>query len=381
MTYDEVKKTYAHLLKKFNNLDKGSKLRVELQDVINELAQQIRELENQNDLIENRNGNTIIELHKEMKAISSLMPYFDENDIVIKRSALHELKRLRETSYRLERDGLSVNKKLEKYFNALVQPITSTGLKNQSGLSTPSGEPSQLSENEWHQVRSRKFKRWFGDWEQAYDSGNYSGVSRVINKKTGEPLVVYHGTGGLDAPFTKFTFDRFPINYFAESFEYAEWFRSMKSHPAKVNLIYGVFLSIKNPIDFTELSPALLSYDDFILAFRLKYGVEIPYNNALKNASDKLLSSTPNNLGIPAFWWYVKLAGEQKTWLDALKRTRFDGLYFIEHNPKEHYGEDHITPAWTIFDNNQVKLAGGRNTEFSLESNDIRMAKGGQICG
>ncbi|MFZ7217710.1 hypothetical protein [Avibacterium avium] len=48
---------------------------------------------------------------------------------------------------------------------------------------------TELTYSQWKQVRSLAFKAWFGDWEN--DPEN---ASKVINPKTGEPLVVYHGT-------------------------------------------------------------------------------------------------------------------------------------------------------------------------------------------
>lgn len=56
---------------------------------------------------------------------------------------------------------------------------------------------TELTLKQWVQVRSPEFKRWFGDWEN--DPQN---ASKVINPRTGEPLVVYHGTPNS---FTKFS--------------------------------------------------------------------------------------------------------------------------------------------------------------------------------
>lgn len=53
-----------------------------------------------------------------------------------------------------------------------------------------------LTYRQWVQVRTPAFKAWFGDWEN--DPNN---ASKVVNEKTGEPLVVYHGT---DAEFNVF---------------------------------------------------------------------------------------------------------------------------------------------------------------------------------
>ena len=55
---------------------------------------------------------------------------------------------------------------------------------------------TELTYAQWQQVRTPEFKEWFGDWEN--DPAN---ASQVVNPRTGEPLVVYHGT---NAEFTVF---------------------------------------------------------------------------------------------------------------------------------------------------------------------------------
>ena len=134
-------------------------------------------------------------------------------------------------------------------------------------------------------------------------------------------------------------------------------------------------MNIKNPLDFSEFSYEPLTYEDFILAFKVKYGIDIPYDDNMRKNSDLLFSK--NGDFKPPFWWYIR---NGRTWLNALKKTRFDGLCFIENNPSDKTnGSEEITKAWCIFDANQAKLAGGLNKEFSLLKNDIRMSKGGSI--
>ncbi len=55
---------------------------------------------------------------------------------------------------------------------------------------------TKLNYRQWVQVRTPRFKEWFGDWEN--DPKN---ASKVVAPETGEPMVVYHGT---DAEFTVF---------------------------------------------------------------------------------------------------------------------------------------------------------------------------------
>lgn len=50
------------------------------------------------------------------------------------------------------------------------------------------GKPTNLTERQWLQVRTKAFKDWFGDWQN--DPEN---ASKVVDEN-GEPLVVYHGT-------------------------------------------------------------------------------------------------------------------------------------------------------------------------------------------
>ncbi|HDR1492815.1 TPA: hypothetical protein QB412_001638, partial [Pasteurella multocida] len=52
---------------------------------------------------------------------------------------------------------------------------------------------TELSYHQWVQVRTPEFKAWFGDWEN--DPEN---ASKVVNPKTGEPLLVYHGSSNYE---------------------------------------------------------------------------------------------------------------------------------------------------------------------------------------
>ena len=57
---------------------------------------------------------------------------------------------------------------------------------------------TELDYRQWVQVRTPSFKAWFGDWQ--HDPKN---ASKVVHPKTGEPLVVYHGTAADFAVFDK----------------------------------------------------------------------------------------------------------------------------------------------------------------------------------
>lgn len=82
----------------------------------------------------------------------------------------------------------------QKQYNDVVAQYKGTD----KWMKAPNGEPTQLSERQWVQVRTPNFKKWFGDWEKAAANGGVWGemhgqVSIAVDKN-GEPLVVYHGT-------------------------------------------------------------------------------------------------------------------------------------------------------------------------------------------
>lgn len=91
--------------------------------------------------------------------------------------------------------------KAQAEYDAVVAQYQGT----EQWMRAPNGNPTNLTERQWVQVRTPSFKAWFGDWEQAFADGGVFvtelSVSKVVDKN-GEPMVVYHGTdtGG----FTRF---------------------------------------------------------------------------------------------------------------------------------------------------------------------------------
>lgn len=126
--------------------------------------------------------------------------------------------------------------------------------RNEEGqLLAPNGKVSNLTEKQYAQVRTKAFKRWFGDWEN--DPEN---ASKIVDEN-GEPLVVYHGGQANINIFlnanennnhkgTKaanyFNSDRVGI-YFSK-YKYVGESYAKKYNKANRNL-YEVFLNIKTP--------------------------------------------------------------------------------------------------------------------------------------
>jgi ribosomal protein S18 acetylase RimI-like enzyme len=122
-------------------------------------------------------------------------------------------------------------------------------------LKAPNGKATNLNERQWLQVRTPSFLRWFGDWEN--DPKN---ASKVVDEN-GEPMVVYHGTGGdVFEPITEFAQNHdmnMPIGYkkeasfFAKESDVASDY-AMSAEYTGYSLdgmganVYPVFLNIRN---------------------------------------------------------------------------------------------------------------------------------------
>ena len=72
--------------------------------------------------------------------------------------------------------------------HAELDAIKQQAIANGTFMKASNGKPTNLNEKQWLQVRTKAFKKWFGDWEN--DAAN---ASKVVDEN-GEPLVVYHGT-------------------------------------------------------------------------------------------------------------------------------------------------------------------------------------------
>ena len=81
-----------------------------------------------------------------------------------------------------------------------MQGIKRQAIANGTFMKAPNGNPTNLSEQQWLQVRTKNFTNWFGDW-----INNPAEASKIVDEN-GEPLVVYHGSK-LGAIFNVFKSD------------------------------------------------------------------------------------------------------------------------------------------------------------------------------
>lgn len=121
--------------------------------------------------------------------------------------------------------------------------------ENGTWLKAPNGKDSKLTPEQWTAVRTRAFKRWFGDWEKDPEH-----ASRVVDEN-GEPLVVYHGTrrGGFRVFRTEGRGKTSDTGaFFSSSRDNAEGYAMNEDGEVPKDMLYEVFLNIREPetVDF-----------------------------------------------------------------------------------------------------------------------------------
>jgi hypothetical protein len=180
----------------------------------------------------------------------------------------------------------------------------------------PNGKPSNLTHEQWHLVRTKAFKKWFGDWEN--DPKN---ASKVVDDN-GEPLVCEHKTNSEFYIFDKTKIgSKTDSGYFGKGFYF--------SPKGKGSSVYGkikmyVFLNIRTPkyLKSYEISP--------------------------NNTEDAIITLGDYDFGQSP---PKKLSHEESKEINEI----------------------------VVFSPNDIKLADGTNTTFDKKSDDIRYEKGGVI--
>ena len=130
-------------------------------------------------------------------ALTQLEEDSNINGVMDLNAALNAATGLKEVIRISKRHRWSSVSKKENVLSEEEQAILKNAPRDSQGrLLAPNGNPSNLTEKQYAQVRTRAFKEWFGDWEN-----NPANASKVVDEN-GEPLVVYHGS--KDNSFTIF---------------------------------------------------------------------------------------------------------------------------------------------------------------------------------
>ena len=113
-----------------------------------------------------------------------------------------------------------------------------------SWMKAPNGNPTKLTEQQWLQVRTPAFKRWFGDWEK-----QPAQASQAVDEN-GEPKIYYHGTA---AEFSKFNLGGGLLGrgvYLTDDLETAQMYGDVKSN--NNGIVMPLFVNTKQAMLATD---------------------------------------------------------------------------------------------------------------------------------
>lgn len=196
----------------------------------------------------------------------------------------------------------SLGNRDEKYSKEYEEILKNAPRDSQGRLLASNGSPSNLTERQYAQVRTKAFKDWFGDWEN--DPKN---ASKVVDEN-GEPLIVYHESPNIFNVFdtSKKRYNVHEVNgIWASAINRKGKGYGENIYPLFINLRKPIRTSIKQVTTIVELrtleNKALKnnSSDGAILNTIDKFGYETQYYvknpNQVKSATDNIGTFSTEN--------------------------------------------------------------------------------------
>jgi 8-oxo-dGTP pyrophosphatase MutT (NUDIX family) len=223
-------------------------------------------------------------------------------------------------------------------------------------LLAPNGKPTNLTAEQYKLVRTSEFKAWFGDWEKSPKK-----ASKVVDEN-GEPLVVWH--------YSDKKFNRFKTPTF-----FAEIKNSYKTKILKNE--YGVFLSIKNPLELRYKKLGKTKFFDVVR--KIFESVKFKDGEALIDEDIEFYMYNAYEIKDSQGFYKVLtdfIGGYNWDWaFDYAKNENYGGIVYNETDRDL----TKLFNGYAVFEPSQIKLADGINTTFDSNNPDIRYADGGTI--
>lgn len=354
------------------------------------------------------NSSTLKNDIEDLNALATLLPSFQQSKFAVEKATI--LKEMGRLQKKIDYKGFiasneSVSKGadlftpqglLKYYFTQTTQNPTAE-LQPPCELPTPNGAKSKLPLSAYLNVRSSQFKKWFGDWERAYETGNYVNCSKMIDEETKEPKIFYHGVRkyipsfgqmsnmgvGVVRPYGSFEPPNFPASYFADNESYANFYGGIAENMPKPSegykpFIYKVFMCVKNPISLLPLDFEI-SYKDLIDYILVAYGIRINVNSVLlKQLGEDMNKKHP-------IWVYIR---RDIGLIETLKDYGYDALIQQGDIPVFDESGNVVSDRskfikdteYLSFYPNQIKSATVKKSFYFNFFNDIRFKKGGYVC-
>lgn len=206
---------------------------------------------------------------------------------------------------------------------------------------------TKLNYSQWVQVRTPAFKAWFGDWEN--DPAN---ASKVVDSETGEPLVVYHGTG--EGGFTVFDRNSWRTaygNFFTPDKEAAEGYNFGRNPET-----YATFLAAKKLLDLRGVvEDGHIGKNKWLADF-----AEEQFDTEYGDAVEQMLS------WLSSGDMYSVDGRKQDALMAAAEEHGYDGVAM--YDAKVGGG---IASSFIVFEPTQIKSATGNNGDFSPSEGSV----------
>ena len=259
-----------------------------------------------------------------------------------------------------------------------MQIIKERSIADGTFMKAPNGNPTNLTERQWLQVRTKNFINWFGDWIN--DPAN---ASKVVDEN-GEPLVVYHGSKSIFHTF-KNKYETHKEEKYLETSEIKKEVLDTFTDKEKNILIPLINKFEDNP--FIALSEFTKSEEELFN----KYSKQL---NILENSRKKVIQhynigdffttdktyaetygtniySVFLNIRNPKYSDKLHRIYTSDSRINSLQEEGYDGDIGndVKGRDIESKGKEYL-----VFNSNQIKSATDNNGDFSSTNNDIRFS-------
>ena len=195
----------------------------------------VKELENKGIVLDELSLYNV-SMHKEKGSVVQPLNASEEvGGITTEPKSVYKIKELIHNSQELDKEIVGIFGETRFRFTSEEKAIIDKAKADGTYMKAPNGNPTNLNEKQWAQVRTDAFKKWFGDWEN--DAVN---ASKIVDEN-GEPLVVYHGS---EEDFTVFDKTRGRANMDVQGMFFSPWDDDARGYGSNVRAFY---LNIKNP--------------------------------------------------------------------------------------------------------------------------------------
>lgn len=259
-------------------------------------------------------------------------------------------------------------------YNQELEDIKSKAIADGTFMKAPNGNPTNLNERQWLQVRTKNFINWFGDWIN--DPAN---ASKVVDEN-GEPLVVYHGSQEKFSTFSLNTNNRGSLtSTLKKGFYFSNKNIASQYASSKTRQDYYKLEELREGgFSFEEIAEAFGAnrYDDESMDRVANYLISLE-NEAVKFNDN--LYAVFLNIREPAEFdlkgnIISTLLKEQK---ETINSSEGAILKNVDETTARYRGEIttpgmYVGTDYIVFNSNQIKSATNNTGAFSSDNDDIR---------